>query len=90
MTYRDPYNPLDDRIQPSDPTYANAPRDFRWSRGGIVGAVVAILVIAAIIAYGTNKTSTDTAAGPNTTMSQPSTTGQGSGAPAGAPGGMAR
>jgi hypothetical protein len=85
MTYRDPYNPFDDRSLRFDPAYTNAPRDVAWSRGGIVGAIVAIAVVAAIIAYGTSVTSTDTATGPNTTMSEPSTTGQGGGAPAGAP-----
>ena len=81
MTYRDPYS---DRVTNADPS------DAGWSRGGIVGAIVAIAVVAAIIAYGTNRTSTDTATGPNTTMSEPSTTGQGGEAPAGAPGGIAR
>jgi hypothetical protein len=66
MTYRDPYS---DRVSNPDPTYTAAPR----SRGGIVGAIVAIVVVAAIIAYGTNRTSTNTATGPNTTMSQSST-----------------
>jgi hypothetical protein len=81
MTYRDPYS---DRVTTPDPS------DAGWSRGGIVGAIVAIAVVAAIIAYGTNRTSTDTATGPNTTISEPSTTGQGGGGPAGAPGGIAR
>jgi hypothetical protein len=87
MTYRDPYS---DRVSNPDPTYTAVPSDAGWSRGGIVGAIVAIAVVAAIIAYGNNRTSTDTAKGPNTTMSEPSTTGQGGGAPAGAPGGIAR
>ena len=35
MTYRDPYS---DRVSNPDPTYTAAPR----SRGGIVGAIVAM------------------------------------------------
>jgi hypothetical protein len=87
MTYRDPYS---DRVRNPDPTYTVVPSDAGWSRGGIVGAIVAIAVVAAIIAYGTNRTSTNTATGPNTTMSEPSTTGQGGGSPARAPTGIAR
>jgi hypothetical protein len=90
MTYRDPYDPYSDRVNPSDPSYIDPAHNAGWSRGGVVGAIVAIVIVAAIIAYGTNRTSTNTATGPNMTTSEPSTTGEGDSGPAGAPSGIAR
>jgi len=93
MSYRDPYTdrPYADRMNNNvDPMNPPGPRGGGWSRGGIIGVIAAIIVAAALIAYGTNRTPTNTATGPSTTTSGPSTTGQGGGAPAGQPSGIAR
>ena len=74
MTYPDP----DPIRNPDDPW------NRQWGSGSVITGIVAIVIIAGIIAYGATKTTTT---GPSSTISQPSTTGQG-GAPA--PSKMAR
>ena len=69
MTYRDPYN--EPVRNPDDPWKRE------WGTGSMVAGIAAIVIMAGIIAYGANRTST-----------QPSTTGQGGVAPA--PSRMAR
>jgi hypothetical protein len=98
MTYRDPddprtyTNPDMGYRESSDPmrrTYNDPARLGAGNTGSIIGALVVIVLIAAAIAYATNRSSTTTASGPSTTQSTPSTTGQGG--PAGAaPTGTAR
>jgi hypothetical protein len=67
MTYPDP----DPIRNPDDPW------NRQWGSGSVITGIVAIVILAGIIAYGATKTATT---GPNSTISQPSTTGQG-GAP---------
>ena len=80
MTYRDPYN--EPVRNPDDPW------NREWGTGSMVASTVAIVIMAGIIAYGASRTSTNTATGPSSAISQPSTTGQGGAAPA--PSRMAR
>jgi hypothetical protein len=80
MTYRDPYN--EPVRNPDDPW------NREWGTGSMVAGIVAIMIIAGIIAYGASSTSTNTATGPSSAISQPSTTGQGGATPA--PSRMAR
>jgi hypothetical protein len=81
MTHRDPYN--EGVRNPDDPWQRE------WGTGSMVAVIVAIVIMAGIIAYGASRTATNTATGPGSTTSQPSTTGQGGGG-APAPSKMAR
>ena len=74
MTYPDP----DPIRNPNDPW------NRQWGSGSVITSIVAIVILVGIIAYGATKVETT---GPSSTISQPSTTGQG-GAPA--PGETAR
>jgi 3-oxoacyl-[acyl-carrier-protein] synthase III len=58
-----------------------------WGNGALT--VVAMAVVKAILAYGLTRTQINMAIGASTT-SEPTTTGQGSTAPTGAPSGIAR
>jgi hypothetical protein len=69
MTYPDPYN---DRIRnPDDPWHRE------WGTGSMLIGIVAIVIMAVIIAFGASNTSTNTATGPSSTISQHTSTGQG-------------
>jgi hypothetical protein len=70
MTNRDPYS---DRVTNSGPGYT---RSGGWNSGSIIGALVVIAIVVAAIAYAMNRNPTNTATGPNTSTSAPSTTGQ--------------
>ena len=61
-----------------DPTVRNPNDPWRreWSTGSVITTIVAIVIMAGIIAYGTS-TGSKMSAGPNRTELQHSTTGQG-------------
>ena len=64
MTYPDP----DPIRNPDDPW------NRQWGSGSVITSIVVIVILAGIIAYGATKTATT---GTSSTISQPSTTGQG-------------
>ncbi len=59
----------------------NDPWHRAWGTGSTLIGMVAIVVMALIVAYGASRNDADRATGPSSTISQPSSTGQG-GAPA--------
>jgi len=91
MSYRDPYGDRGTNSDPYSDPYSvtdHEPRIIRVRSGGlsagsIVGAFVAIVAVAAVIAI--NRTVSVTAGGPSATRSAPSTTGQGGGTAPAAP-----
>jgi hypothetical protein len=50
--------------------------------GALVGTVITMAIVMAALAYGLSRPTPDTATGPSSTISPPSTTGQGGGAAA--------
>jgi hypothetical protein len=72
--YRDPLDHYNNRLRASEPTY-RPPSPEPGRRGSMAGALVAIAVVAVIMAYGANRSSTHTAR--DSTILAPSTTGQG-------------
>jgi len=86
MTYQDPDDPRKyanpdmsyrDSSDPMGRTHNDPARMGAGNTASTVGALVVIVLIAAAIAYATNRSSTTTASGPSTTQSAPTTTGQG-------------
>jgi hypothetical protein len=56
--------------------------DGYWGNAAIVATIVAMAVVMTILAYGLSSAPMSTATGPSSSISEPSTTGQGGGAPA--------
>jgi hypothetical protein len=86
MSYRGPYRDLETNSDPYSDPYELTDRDpriirirdGRLSTGSIIGAFIAIVVIAAAMVYAINRNATTTTAtGPDTATSAPSTSGQG-------------
>jgi hypothetical protein len=79
MTYRDPQ--INDRSGRRR-TFIDRSYDGYWGNAAIVGTIVAMAVVMTILAYGLSSAPMSTATGPRSSISEPSTTGQGGGAPA--------
>jgi hypothetical protein len=79
MTYRDPQ--INDRSGRRR-TFTDRSYDGYWGNAAIVGTIVAMAVVMTILAYGLSSAPMSTATGPSSRISEPSTTGQGGGAPA--------
>jgi hypothetical protein len=79
MTYRGPQT--NDRSSRRR-TFIDRSYDGYRGNTAIVGTIVAMAGVMTILAYGLSRTPTRTATGPSSTISEPSTTGQGGGAPA--------
>jgi hypothetical protein len=75
MACRDPLDDYNGRLRNSVPRDRPRPAEPGRNRGGMAGAFVAIAVVAVIMAYGANRSSTNTAR--DSTILAPSTTGQG-------------
>jgi hypothetical protein len=94
MSYQDPYGDRGTNSDPYSDPYSVTdyePRIIRvrsggWSAASIVGAFLAIVVVAAAMIYAINRNVSVTASGPSTAQAPPSTTGQGGGAAPVAPG----
>ena len=56
--------------------------DGYWGNAAIIGTIVAMTVVMTILAYGLSRAPMSTATGPSSSIAEPSTTGQGGGAPA--------
>jgi hypothetical protein len=79
MTYRDPHT---DERSSRCRTFMDRSYDGYWGNAAIVGTIVAMAVVMTILAYGLSSAPMSTATGPSSSISEPSTTGQGGGAPA--------
>jgi hypothetical protein len=79
MTYRDPQT---DERSSRRRTFMDKSYDGYWGNAAIVGTIVAMAVVMTILAYGLSSAPMSTATAPNSSISEPSTTGQGGGAPA--------
>ena len=79
MTYRDPQT---HERSSRRRTFMDRSYDGSWGNAAIVGTVVAMAVVMTILAYGLSGAPMSTATGPSSSISEPSTTGQGGGAPA--------
>jgi hypothetical protein len=79
MTYRDLQT---DEWSSRRRTFMDRSYDGYCGNAAIVGTVVTMAVVMTILAYGLSSAPTSTATGPSSSISEPSTTGQGGGAPA--------
>jgi hypothetical protein len=79
MTYRDPQT---DERSSRRRTFMDRSYDGYRGNAAIVGTIVAMAVVMTILAYGLSSAPMSTATGPRSSISEPSTTGQGGGAPA--------
>jgi hypothetical protein len=79
MTYRDPQT--DDRSGRRR-TFMDRSYDGYGGNAAIVATIVAMAFVMTILAYGLSSAPMSTATGPSSSISEPSTTGQGGGAPA--------
>jgi hypothetical protein len=75
-TYRDPLDDYNARLRNSEPSH-KPPAPAPGHRGGMAGALIAIAVAAVMMAYGVNRSSTNTAKGPSSTILPPVTDGRG-------------
>jgi hypothetical protein len=66
-TYRDPLNDYNARVRNSEPAYKPPPPE-PGHRSGTAGALVAIAVVAVMMAYGANRSSSSTAKGSSTIL----------------------
>jgi hypothetical protein len=64
-TYRDPLDDYNARV--TEPAYKPPPPE-PGHRSGMAGALVAIAVVAVMMAYGANRSSSGTAKGPSTIL----------------------
>jgi hypothetical protein len=73
--YRDPLDGYNERLRASKP--ASMPPPHLERRSGMAGALIAIAIVAVMMAYGANRSSTDIAKGPSSTILAPVTDGHG-------------
>ena len=66
-TYRDPLDDYNAQVRNSKPAYKPPPLE-PGRRGGMAGTLIAVAIVAVMMAYGANRSSSSTTKGPSTIL----------------------